>query len=74
MNLLERETLIGFVKNIGQELIDNAEEYVGSTNELLTDFDIWLRFRKDELPKIDISKSYESEKSIHHLFSNLTKV
>ena len=73
MNLLKRETLISFVKSIGQDLIDNAEEYVGSTNELLTDFDIWLRFRRDEFPKIDISKSYESEHSIHYALSNLTK-
>ena len=37
------ERLIEQVKALGQDVIDRAEDLVGS-GDLITDFDIWLRF------------------------------
>ena len=72
--IMEREVLINLVKEVGQELIDNAEEYVGPIEGQLTDFNIWIKFCRDQLPKIDVSKTYESENSLNYLRTALTKV
>ena len=58
------DTLIEMVKATGQELIDRAEELVGHP-ELITDFDIWLRFPQglDDVPKIEVSTSVVSRKA-----------
>lgn len=55
------DTLIKMVKATGQELIDRAEELVGHP-ELITDFDIWLRFPQglDDVPTIEVSTSVVS--------------
>lgn len=57
-----RNMLVEMVKASGQEVIDRAEELVGS-GDLLTDFDIWLRFPLDNgrvlgVPTIELTKSY----------------
>ena len=62
-----REQLVDMVKAAGQEVIDRAEELVGQ-GELMTDFDIWLRFPLDgriftECPTIEVTKSYVNKKS-----------
>jgi hypothetical protein len=57
-----RELLIEMVKAAGQEVINRAEDIVGN-GELMTDFDIWLRFPRGEIPTIDCTRSYISKQS-----------
>lgn len=52
------------VKAAGRELINRAEDLVGDT-EGMTDFDIWLRFPEDELPRIDVSRSIASKECFY---------
>lgn len=67
-----RKKLVELVKASGQEVIDRAEELVGE-GELITDFDIWLRFPLGEtsivtsIPTIEVSKSYVSRNSFNVL-------
>lgn len=67
-----RKKLVELVKASGQEVIDRAEELVGD-GDLLTDFDIWLRFPLGEtsiltsIPTIEVSKSYVSRNSFNVL-------
>ena len=55
----DRERLIQEVKDCGQDLIDRAEEFVGST-EVMTDFDIILNFSVtgESAPFITLNKGY----------------
>jgi len=67
-----REQLVDVVKAAGQEVIDRAEELVGQ-GELMTDFDIWLRFPLDgrmftACPTIEVTKSYVNKKSCDVMF------
>lgn len=58
-----REKLIELVKAVGQEVIDRAEDLVGE-GDLITDFDIWLRFPQGEfmeLPTIEVARSHLSK-------------
>lgn len=55
--------LIEQVKVAGQEIIDRAEDLVG-TGELMTSFDIWLRFPQDAAPTIEVSREYLSKKGL----------
>lgn len=67
-----RKKLVELVKASGQEVIDRAEELVGD-GDLITDFDIWLRFPLGEtsivtsIPTIEVSKSYVSRNSFNVL-------
>ena len=63
-----RNMLVEMVKASGQEVIDRAEELVGG-GDLLTDFDIWLRFPLDNdrvsgVPTIKLTKSYLNKEGI----------
>lgn len=69
--------LVETVKASGQEVIDRAEELVGS-GDLLTDFDIWLRFPLDNgrvsgVPTIEFTKSYLSKEGIDAITKYYTK-
>lgn len=55
------ERLIEQVKALGQEVIDRAEDLVGS-GDLITDFDIWLRFPQDSFPTIEVTRSHMSRR------------
>lgn len=60
-----RELLVEMVKASGQEVIDRAEDIVGD-GEMLSDFDIWLRFpidgwMFDGVPTIQVNKEYVSK-------------
>ena len=55
------ERLIEQVKALGQEVIDRAEDLVGSEG-LITDFDIWLRFPKDGFPTIEVTRAHMSRR------------
>ena len=57
-----RKQLVEMVKASGQEVIDRAEDLVGN-GDLMTDFDIWLRFPMDGrmmtgCPTIEVTKSF----------------
>lgn len=72
-----RNMLVEMVKASGQEVIDRAEELVGS-GDLLTDFDIWLRFPIDNgrlsgVPTIELTKSYLSKEGIDATTKYYTK-
>lgn len=63
-----RKKLVEIVKASGQEVIDRAEDLVGK-GDLLSDFDIWLRFPIDgpmytSCPTIEVTKSYCSKNAI----------
>ena len=67
-----REQLVDIVKAAGQEVIDRAEELVGQ-GDLMTDFDIWLRFPLDgptftACPTIEVTKAYVNKKSCDVMF------
>lgn len=55
--------LVGLVKAMGQEVIDRAEDLVGNGN-LISDFNIWLRFPQDNFPSLEVSRTHLSMKTI----------
>lgn len=63
-----RENLINQVKDLGQDLIDRAEELVGD-GELLSEFDIWLSFAMngERVPAIRVTKEYLSKNNVKNL-------
>lgn len=67
-----RDTLVEMVKAAGQEVINRAEDLVGS-GDLMTDFDIWLRFPLGgptflDCPTIEVTKSYINKKACDVMF------
>ena len=71
-----RNMLVEMVKASGQEVIDRAEELVGS-GDLLTDFYIWLRFPLDNgrvsgVPTIELTKSYLSKGGMNTIMKYYT--
>lgn len=56
-----RKQLIKLVKASGQEIIDRAEDLVGN-GDLISDFNIWIRFPMDGHPTIEVSRSYCSKR------------
>ena len=81
-----RNMLVEMVKASGQEVIDRAEELVGSgdraeelvgSGDLLTDFYIWLRFPLDNgrvsgVPTIELTKSYLSKGGMNTIMKYYT--
>ena len=55
------ERLIEQVKALGQDVIDRAEDLVGS-EDLITGFDIRLRFPQDGFPTIEVTRSHVSRR------------
>lgn len=66
---MNREKLIELVKASGQEVIDRAEDLVGD-GDLITDFDIWLRFPAGECPTVEVTRSHSSRKAFNVLLNN----
>lgn len=63
-----RELLVKMVKAAGQEVIDRAEDLVGN-GDLISDFDIWLRFPTDgrmltAYPTIEVTRSHCSKEAM----------
>lgn len=59
-----RQHLIELVKASGQEVIDRAEDLVGH-GDLITNFDIWLRFPQDgDCPTIEVTREHVSKKTM----------
>lgn len=70
-----RKRLVEMVKASGQEVIDRAEELVGD-GDLITDFDIWLRFPisiDDYAATIEVTRSHLSRKAMDVLFDERGK-
>lgn len=55
--------LVEMVKAAGQEIIDRAEDLVGN-GEMMTSFDIWLRFPQNEVPTIEVSREYFNKRGV----------
>lgn len=53
----EHRFMVKLVKAAAQEVIDRAEDLVGSC-DYLTALDIWLRFPPNECPQIEVSKEH----------------
>lgn len=69
-----RALLVEMVKAAGQEVIDRAEDLVGN-RELISDFDIWLRFPVDGrmfdgCPTIEVTRSHCSKKCMDVLMQS----
>ena len=53
------------VKAAGKELIRRADDLVGD-GELISSFDIWIRFPQDEpMPKIEVTREYLVKEAIN---------
>ena len=65
MNNDFHKKLIQAVKDAGQEIVDKAEDFVGSSN-MLSDMTITIRFDPESstwLPIIDVDKTYLCERA-----------
>lgn len=63
------EKLVQAVKDVGQDIIDNAEDYVGSAS-MLSDMTITVRFDPDFgmlAPTIEVEKNYLCKKAVDRL-------
>lgn len=58
-----REELVASVKALGETVIENAEDFVGN-GELISDFNILLKFPIGEMPEIIITRSHGSTEYI----------
>lgn len=58
---MQNEKLVKMVKLLGQEVIDRAEDLVGD-GDMISDFDIWLRFPTDENPEIEVTRQHASRR------------
>lgn len=63
MQGITREELVLMVKKVGLEVCERAEDLVGD-GETLNDLDIWLRFRLNEMPEIEVTRCYMSREAI----------
>ena len=58
------EHLKELVRSAGKELIRRADDLVGD-GDLITDFDIWIKFPPDEpVPKIEVTREYLTKEAI----------
>lgn len=63
------EKLVQAVKDVGQDIVENAEEYVGSAN-MLSDMTITVRFDPEFdmlAPTIEVEKNYLCKKAADRL-------
>lgn len=72
-----RKLLVEMVKATGQEVIDRAEDLVGD-GDLISSFDIWLRFpvdgrMLDGCPTVEVSKEYVSKNAMDVVFDTYGK-
>ena len=58
-----REELVASVKALGETVVENAEDFVGN-GELISDFNILLKFPMWEMPEIIITRSHSSKEYI----------
>lgn len=58
-----REELVASVKALGETVVEMAEDLVGN-GELISDFNILLKFPMGEIPEITITRSHGSKEYI----------
>lgn len=58
-----REELVASVKALGKTVVENAEDFIGN-GELISDFNILLKFPMGESPEIIITRSHGSKEYI----------
>lgn len=58
-----RKYLTEQIRSMGLELIDRAEDIVGN-GDMMMELDIWLRFRDNEIPEIEVEKRYAAKRTI----------
>lgn len=58
-----REELVASVKALGKTVVENAEDFIGN-GELISDFNILLKFPMGEIPEITITRSHGSTEYI----------
>lgn len=58
-----REELVASVKALGETVVENAEDFIGN-GELISDFNILLKFHIGEIPEITITRSHGSKEYI----------
>lgn len=58
-----REELVASVKALCETVVENAEDFVGN-GELISDFNILLKFPIGEMPEIIITRSHGSTEYI----------
>lgn len=62
-----REEMIKRVKELGQELIDRAEEIVPAENSMVAEFSISSYFQKDEAPTFSVDVTYVNKNTLNRL-------
>lgn len=63
------EKLVQAVKDVGQDIVENAEDYVGSAS-MLSDMTITIRFDPNFdmfAPTIEVEKNYLCKKAVDRL-------
>ena len=58
-----RKYLTEQIRSMGLELIDRAEDIVGN-GDMMMELDIWLRFRDNEIPELEVEKRYAAIRTI----------
>lgn len=48
-----RDRLVDYIKDVGQELIDRAEQMVDEDTDYISDFSIRIKFDRDCIPVIE---------------------
>lgn len=71
MNFTDRDFIVELVKAAGREIIDRAEDIVGSGN-LMTNLNIWIRIPSDTAPTIEVSREHISGNSFAVLLNRQT--
>lgn len=66
MNNDFQKKLIQAVKDAGQEIMDNAEDFVGSPI-MFSDMTITIRFDPERVPTIDVDKTYICKRACDRL-------
>lgn len=54
---MDRENLIDLVRAAGQEIIDRAEDMVG-TGDYISDLNLWVRFPPNEMPTVEVQREH----------------
>jgi hypothetical protein len=69
---MDREELVKYVKALGQEVIDRAEDLVGDGDGLTNSIDIWLHvpIPLDSLPTIQVMREHASKECFEILMNS----
>lgn len=68
----DRDFIVSLVKALGQDVIDHADDIVGS-GDMLKDLSIWLRIDDSAVPSIDVDRGHYSPSATALLINNATR-